>query len=210
MPAASTFRRFAPRLLPAAGVLMIASLGLAQQLQGVRMRGSIESFDGRTLVLKATDGADVTVHVPDNVQVTALVKASLADIKPGAFVGIANTMEPDGSQHAREVHIFPEAQRGTGDGQRAWDFGPKSRMTNGAVDNKVAGVDGQTLTIKHKDGESKIDVPPGTPIVTYAPSDKSELKPGNKVYIRSATKAADGTFDATAVNVGRDGLTPSM
>ena len=108
------------------------------------------------------------------------------------------------------MHIFPEAMRGTAEGHYAWDLQPKSTMTNANVEKVVAGVDGQTLRMKHKDGETKIVVPPDVPVVTYEKGDKSDLKPGTKIFIAAAKKQADGTLQAPRINYGKDGLTPPM
>jgi hypothetical protein len=176
----------------------------------VRVRGTIERLDGQALVVKARDGAELKVALPDNVVIVALVKASLTDIKQGSFVGVTGMPQPDGSQRALEVHIFPEAMRGTGEGHRPWDLRPQSTMTNANVEQTVASVDGQTLMMKYKDGEKKIIVPPDTPIVTYIPGDRNELKPGTKIFIAAAVKQPDGTLQAPRVNYGKDGLTPPM
>ena len=133
----------------------------------------------------------------------------MADIKQGSFVGITAMPQPDGSQSALEVHIFPESMRGTGEGHYPWDLRPQSTMTNANVEQVVAGVDGQTLTMKYKDGEKKIVVPASTPIVTYVAGDASELKPGAKVFV-VAVKQPDGSLLGRAWRVGRDGLTPPM
>jgi hypothetical protein len=175
-----------------------------------RVRGTIEKVDGQTLVVKARDGAELKVVLADNVAVLGIAKASLADIKAGTFVGITAMPQPDGGQKAVEVHIFPEAMRGTGEGHYAWDLRPQSTMTNANVEQMVTGVDGQTLTMKYKDGEKKIVVSPDTPIVSFVPGDKSELKPGAKIFIAAAKKMPDGTLQAARVNVGKDGLTPPM
>ncbi len=161
-------------------------------------------------MVKARDGSDVTVKLADKVTIRGVAKMSLSDVKPGSYVGAAAMPQADGTQKAIEVHIFPEAMRGTGDGQRPFDLGPQSTMTNGNVDQTVAGVDGQVLTVKYKDGEKKIIVTPDTPVVTYVPAERSELKPGAKIVIGNATKQADGTVLAAQVNVGMNGLTPPM
>jgi hypothetical protein len=109
-----------------------------------------------------------------------------------------------------EIHIFPEAMRGTGEGHRPWDLQPGSTMTNAAVAQMVKGVDGDVITLKYKDGEKKIVVTPQTVIVTYVPGDKSELKPGAKIFIAGAAKKEDGTLEAASISVGRDGITPPM
>jgi hypothetical protein len=196
------------------GVALIGT-ALAQQQQQppMRIRGQIEKVDGNTLSVKARDGAMLTVNVPDNVRVMNFVKASLADIKPNSYIGVTAMPQPDGSQKAIAIHIFLEAQRGTGEGHRPWDLRPGSTMTNAAVETTAGSVDGQVLTVKYKQGdkvdEKKVIVPPDAAIVTYAPADKSELKAGALIIIFGAQKQADGTLQAQAVNVGK-GITPPM
>jgi hypothetical protein len=193
-------------------------LGLAVMLPGiatalaqdtVRVRWTIERLDGSTYLVKARDGAELKVALADNPQIAGVVKASLSDIKQGSFVGVTAMPRADGSQSALEVHIFPEAMRGTGEGHYPWDLQPQSTMTNANVEQVVTAVDGQTLTLKYKDGEKKIFVPANTPIVVYVPGDKSDLKPGAKVFI-VAVKQPDGTLQGRAWRVGRDGVTPPM
>jgi hypothetical protein len=175
----------------------------------VRVRGTIERLDGSNYVIKARDGAELKVALADNPQIAGVVKASLSDIKQGSFVGVTAMPQADGSQRALEVHIFPEAMRGTGEGHYPWDLRPQSTMTNANVEQVVTAVDGPTLTLKYKGGEKKISVPANTPIVVYVQGDKSELKPGAKVFI-VAVKQADGTLQGRAWRVGRDGITPPM
>jgi len=117
--------------------------------------------------------------------------------------------QADGGLTAVEVHIFPESMRGTGEGHYPWDLQPKSTMTNANVEQVVSAVEGRTLTLKYKDGEKKITVPANAPIVTYVAGDKSDIKPGAKVFI-VAVKQADGTLVGRAWRIGRDGLTPPM
>jgi hypothetical protein len=181
-----------------------------QQQQTVRVRGTVEALQGQTLVIKARDGAQVKVNMTDNVAVRGIVKMSMADIKQGSYVGVAAMPQPDGSQKAMEVHIFPEQMRGTGEGHRPWDLRPNSTMTNANVERQVTATDGQTLTLKYKDGEKQIIVSPDTPIVTYVPGTKDELKPGAHIFIGAAAKKPDGTLEASAISVGRDGLVPPM
>src|SRR6478672_5742778 len=158
--------------------LVVALAAPAAAQESVRVRGTIERVEGDLYVIKTRAGAEVKVRLPDNVMVVALTKASLADIKQGSYVGVAGMPQPDGSQKALEVHIFPEAMRGAGEGHRPWDLQPSSTMTNGAVEQTSASADGQVLMLKYKDGEKKIVVPADCPIVGYQPGDKSELKPG--------------------------------
>jgi hypothetical protein len=191
-----------------AALMAVASSAGAQDT--VRVRGAIERVDGPVYVIKARDGSEVKVGLADNALVVKIVKASLSDVKVGSFVGITAMPQVDGSQKAVEVHIFPEAMRGTGEGHYAWDLQPKSTMTNANVEQVVAGVDGQTLTMKHKDGETKIVVPPDVPVVTYEKGDKDDLKAGTKIFIAAGKKQADGTVQAPRINYGKDGLTPPM
>lgn len=191
-----------------AALMAVGSTAGAQDT--VRLRGAIERVDGPVYVIKARDGSEVKVALADNALVVKIVKASLADVKVGSFVGITAMPQVDGTQKAVEVHIFPEAMRGTGEGHYAWDLQPKSTMTNANVEQVVAGVDGQTLTMKHKDGETKIVVPPDVPVVTYEKGDKSDLKAGTKIFIAAGKKQADGTVQAPRINYGKDGLTPPM
>ena len=189
--------------------LIVALAAPAAAQESVRVRGAIERVEGDLYVIKTRAGAEVKVKLPDNVMVVALTKASLADIKQGSYVGVAGMPQPDGSQKALEVHIFPEAMRGTGDGHRGWDLQPSSTMTNGSVEQTAASSDGQVLMLKYKDGEKKIVVPPDAPIVVYVPGEKSELKPGASIFIAAAVKQPDGTLQAPRVNVGR-GVAPPM
>jgi hypothetical protein len=191
-------------------VLLGAPIAAAQDSPPVRVRGTIERVDGPNLVVKSRDGSELTVVLADNARVVAIVKASLADIKPGSFVGITGMPLPDGSQRALEVHVFPEAMRGTGEGHRAWDLQPQSTMTNGNVDQTVLGVEGQTLTVSYKGEEKRIVLTPNTPIVSLASGDRTDLKPGTKIFIVAATKQPNGTLLASRVNFGKDGLTPPM
>jgi hypothetical protein len=189
--------------------LLAAAPAAFAQDQPVRVRGSIDRVEGDIYVIKARSGGELKVKLPDNVMVVALVKASLADIKQGSYVGVSGMPQADGTQKALEVHIFPEAMRGTGDGHRGWDLQPSSTMTNGAVEQTSASANGQMLTLKYKDGEQKIVVPADCPIVGYMPGERSELKPGAAIFIAAATKQPDGMLTTPRVNVGR-GVAPPM
>jgi hypothetical protein len=199
-------RRHFISLLGAGAASLAGSLvALAQQPQ--RVRGTIESVDGSTLVIKQGEGPDVTVKLTDNAQVFGVVPATLADVKPGAFIGVGAMPQPDGSQKAIQVMIFAESQRGLGEGFRPWDR-PGTTMTNATVDTAVAGVDGQEVTVKYKDGEKKIIIGKDVVIRAYVAGDKSELKPGAHIAIVRADKMPDGTLQTARINVGRDGVVP--
>jgi hypothetical protein len=177
--------------------------------QTVRVRGTIEKADGNVLTLKSSDGAEVKLTLTADALIVAVVKATMADIKDGTFLGSAAMPQPDGSQKALEVHIFPEQMRGTGEGHRPYAPVPNSTMTNGsAAGATVSGVDGSTILLKYKDGEKKIVVPPNAPIVRYEIGNKGDLKAGAPFTVLAATKKPDGTLEASRINVGRDGTVP--
>lgn len=180
----------------------------AQQAPGQRVSGTVESFDGRVLALKSDKLGEVKVNLTADVTVFGVTKATLADLKPGAFIGVGAMPQADGSQRAVQVTVFAEVQRGTGEGHRPWDARPNSTMTNGAVDRTVGGVDGQMLIVKYKGGEQKIVVPPDAVILSYAVGDKTEIMPGAKVAILRALKKPDGSLEASRVNVGRGEVAP--
>jgi hypothetical protein len=182
----------------------------ASAQETLRIRGTIESVDGSVYVVKNRDGADVKLTVIDPHLYVAIVKSSMANIKPGQFVGATGVTQADGSQKAIEVHIFPESMRGTGEGHYDWDLRPNTKMTNANVEQTVGGVDGPVLTVKYKDGEKKIVVTPETQVVTYQMGDKADLKPGIKIFIGGAKKGADGVWTTPRVTYGKDGLTPPM
>ena len=185
--------------------------------QNVRVRGTIEQVDGPVLTIKSREGDTVKVKTSDDMKVVAMVPASLADIKPGSFVGSTAMPKEGGGWKAVEVHIFPEAQRGTGEGDRPFDYKPKSTMTNGTVAAVGGGsvgatvdkAEGKTVTLNFKEGEKKIDVVPETVIYTYAPGSKEELKAGAKVFIAAATRQDDGSLMTGRINVAR-GVNPPM
>jgi hypothetical protein len=177
----------------------------------VRVRGTVVSLDGSKLVVHPKTGNDITVTLNDNYGAIAVVKASMADIKEGTFIGTATVTQPDSSLKSLEVVVFPDKMRGTGEGHYPWDLGgSKSMMTNATVSNAVKGVDGQTITVTYKGGEKKIDVPANVPVVTLVPgADKAEIKPGAIVFVPTQ-KQEDGSLHGGAVLFGKDGLTPPM
>src|SRR6478672_4775209 len=197
------------RVLGMIALLSAPTASVLAQDAPVRVRGTIDRVEGDTYIVKARGGAELKVTLAEKAMVVALIKASLADIKQGSYVGVSGMPQADGSQKALEVHIFPETMRGVGDGHRGWDLQASSTMTNGNVEQTAASSAGQMLTLKYKDGEKKIVVPPDTPIVVYVPGEKSELKPGASIFIAAAVKQPDGTLQAPRVNVGR-GVAPPM
>lgn len=205
------YRSTFTRPLVAVAMVVASSLyAIAQQPPTPsRLRGTIEGVDGDVLAVKSRGGEDVKLHMTRDMQVVGITTISLSDIKIGSFIGATTVPGPDGSQNAVEVHVFPENMRGTGEGSRPYDLRPNSTMTNATVAQTVASNDGHTLMVKYKGGEKKVVVSPDTPVVTYVPADKSDLKAGAKV-VAFMKKLPDGSFETNRVSVGRDGLTPPM
>jgi hypothetical protein len=193
------------------GALFMMTAGAAYaETTPVRVRGTVVSLDGNKLVVHPKSGDDITVMLNDNFGAVAVVKASMADIKEGTFIGTATVTQPDSSLKSEEVVVFPDKMKGTGEGHYPWDLGSKSMMTNATVSNAVKGVDGQTITVTYKGGEKKIDVPANVPVVTLVPgADKADIKPGVIVFVPTQ-KQDDGTLKAGAILFGKDGLTPPM
>ena len=191
-------------------LLLMVSVASAQQPQMARVRGTIASVNGEVLTVTGRDGTPMTVKLADNAPVRTVVKMSLADVKQGSFVGITAMPQPDGTQKAVEIHIFPESMRGTGEGHRPWDLMPNSTMTNANIDSAVVVNDGQELVLKYKDGEKKFTVPANVVVVMFAPAGAADLKPGAKVFVAAAKKLPDGTVEAPNITVGRDGVDPPM
>jgi len=193
------------------GLALVLATNAFAQTAPTRIRGQIEKVDGNMLTIKARDGTMLNVKLADDARITAMVKSSVADIKPGSFIGVTAMPEADGTQKAIGLHIFMESQRGVvADGHRPWDREPGSTMTNANVDSKVASVDGETMMVKYKDGEKKIIVPPNTPVVAFTTGSKDDIKPGAMMIIIAAQKQPDGSFVASAINVGRAGAAPPM
>jgi hypothetical protein len=198
------------RTLAALSLASICFVLPASAQETVRIRGTIERIDGPVYVVKNRDGAELKLTVTDNPLFVAIAPSTMADIKQGMFVGSAGTMQPDGTQKAIEVHIFPESMRGTGEGHYDWDLKPNTKMTNANVEQTVAGVDGQILSVKYKDGEKKLLVTPETVVVTYVPGSKEELKPGTKIFVAAAKKQPDGTVQTPRITYGRNGAGPAF
>lgn len=197
-----------PLALMALGAALVASGAWAQDAM-VRVRGTIERVDGGVYIVKSRDGAELKLKLAAGGGVVAIVPAKLADIKQGKYIGVTGMPMADGSQKALGIHIFLDEQRGLGEGHRPWDREPNSTMTNANVAATVASADGQVLTLKYKDGEKKVVVPDGTPIVAYASGDTGDLKPGAKIFVGGAKKLPDGTLETGRINVGK-GAAPPM
>jgi hypothetical protein len=174
------------------------------------IRGEIVSVEGANLAVKTKSGGNLTLHLKDGQALTAVIPATLADIKPGLFVGAAAAPGKDGALMALEVHIFPEAQRGSGEGFRPFDLAPGASMTNGNISAAVETVDGPKLSVTYKGGQQIITVDKATPIVTFAAGEAADLKPGASLDIFGAAKTADGAIEASRIVVGRNGTKVPM
>jgi len=197
------------RVMAAAALATVfaVSTALAQQ-QTQRVAGTIDKVEGKTLSIKSASGP-VTLTLTDNAVIVARVKATAADIKAGDYVASGGVPQPDGTQKAVELRIFPDSMRGNGDGHRpGWPGAPNGTMTNGAVGQTVTSVDGPVLTVKFKDGEKKLIVGPSVPVQRLEISNSSELKSGAAVAAAAATKQPDGTFTAARIDVGRGDAVP--
>ena len=208
MPVLTFARRHVLHLAAATAMLAAAGAAHAQAPQQVRYRATIDAVAGNSLSLTTRTGDKVTVLLTPDTAVAELVPIRMEDIKPGSFIGSAAMPQPDGTQRALEVHVFPESMRGTGEGHRPFDLQPQSTMTNGTV-GAVTGSVGRTLTVSYKGGEKTIVVPPDTPVVTYEPGSRALLVPGAHVIVMG-TEAGDGALSATRISVGKDGLVPPM
>lgn len=198
------------RALAAAAIALSLAATAALAQQPARIRGQIEKVDGAMLSLRTRDGAMLNVKVADDARVSALVKATLADIKTDSFIGIAGVPQPDGSIQAFSIHLFLPAQRGVvPDRHGPWDARPNSTMTNAYVEDIVTAKDGEMLTVKYKDGEKKVVVTPQTVIAAAAPGSKDELKPGAHIIIFASEKQADGVILIKTMYVGRN-VAPAM
>jgi hypothetical protein len=198
------------RLIPLAlAVCLCATAAIAQTAPPTRIRGTIAAVEGQTLSVTTREGPKVDVLLNDPLTVRTVKKVDLADIKPNTYVGIATRPGANGELRALEVLVFPEAMRGAGEGYYAWDLEPGSMMTNGTVTGTVDATSGRELSLSFKGSSNKIVVPPGVPIVTFAPAEKADLKSGAPVMF-GATKNAEGKLAASSVTVGKDGVAPPM
>jgi len=200
--------RMTRRMLGASAfaALFAASFAAAQAPQVVRIRATIESVSGTLINAKGRDGAEMKVQIAPNAPVNQVVKAALPDIKQGGYIAVTAMPQPDGSQKAGAILIFPEALRGLGEGHRPWDLGPGSTMTNATVGSEVTGVNGATLTVTYKGGEQKVIVPTDCVIVKYQKASAADLKAGQKIFVPAAKKLPDGTLQAPNIAFGDYGV----
>ncbi len=188
---------------------LAASVAQAQTAPPMRIRGTITAVDGNVLSIASREGQQLKITLADGLSVSVPKKLELSAINANSFIGTAALPQPDGTLVAQEVVVFPEAARGTGEGQYPWDLSAGSTMTNANVAAMVENKDGRELSLAYKGGTAKVRVPAGVPIVTFAPGAREDLKPGAKVFL-AAAKAADGSLTAARVTVEKDGVAPPM
>ena len=211
----------------ALAALSTAAIAAPPPASAVRVRGTVQSMTAKVLLVSSASGP-VRVLLAGPPSVISVVPSSRAQIRPGAFLGIASVAGTNGVQRAAEVVVFPEAARGTGEGSYDWDLPvaakgrskmtngtvsqsvPHSRMTNGTVKQSAGG---SAVTLQYKNGagmgSQAITLPPNIPVVTFAPGRASQLVPGAHVVVM-ATRGANGALTAGRVLVGKNGLTPPM
>ena len=194
-------------LLLAAGAA--AAIAQVPADTSVRIRGTVEKIDGQMMTVKANNGQSMTVKLADNFTVMGIAKASIDEIGSGKYIGTTTVGEREGALVALEVHIFPEAMRGAGEGHRDWDLRPQSKMTNASVATVTSMGRDRVLLVQYKGGEKKVLVPENAAVVSFTPTDRSALKAGAAVFVASQ-RQADGTLVAPRVNVGLNGQIPPM
>jgi hypothetical protein len=194
----------------ATALTVSAALAQQQQPQTQRVGGTIERVDGDTIYGKGPDGSAITLKLADKAAITAVLKATFADIKPGDYVGTGAVPQPDGSQKAVELRIFPRPQADGGHFSEGWYGAPKGTMTNGFAQPvvTVGGAGDPSIVAKYPQGEQRVVNPANAHVVRNALGSKDDLELGAVFRAQAATKQPDGTYTATAINVGRDGARP--
>jgi len=211
-----------PALLCAAVSLQASGGNTSPSTKPEHIRGTIQSM-ARDALTVATSAGSVRVRLPPSTPVTRVVRSDRAQITDGSFLGITSVTDPDGSQRAVEVHVFPEAMRGAGEGSYGWDWpgdsrsskmtngtAVASRMTNGTVSARASG---SSLTLEYRSdaggGSQTITIPPGIPVVALEPGQSGDLQPGVHVFV-VATRSSEGVLTADRVVAGKDGAVPPM
>jgi hypothetical protein len=205
-----TVAKKAASVIAASVFALLFAAATASAQHPVRVRGTLEKVDGPALTVKSRSGETLNVKLADNAHVLTVDKKSIADVKQGVFVGITAMPQPDGTQKAVEIHIFPEAMRGTGEGHRPWDLMPNSTMTNANIETAEVKASGKELVLKYKDGEKTFIVPADVEVVEFAPATTADLKVGEKIFVVAGKKLPDGTIEAPSIIVGHNGVNPPM
>jgi hypothetical protein len=202
-----TMKEITRRMLSAGAlaVLFAVRSAAAQAPQRVRVRARIQSVNGSLLDAKERGGAEIKIRLADNAPVNEVIKARPGDIQQGSYIAVTGMPQPDGSQKAAAILIFPPAVH-PAEGFNPWDYSPNSTMTNATVASKVSSIQADTLVVKYKGGEQKIIVLPATEVVTYKKTSAADLKAGQKIFVFAAKKLPDGTLEAPNVSFGDYGV----
>ena len=184
------------------------SVAVAQYDPPVHLRGTVESYASPNLVIKERSGKVIPLTLPDDIGIAEVIPTDITAIQPGSFVGTAALPRSDGTLVSLEVVVFPEAARGAGEGHFPWDLTPESTMTNATVVDLTRSSDGRTLTLRYKDGEKKVIVPDGVPVVTMRPGDRTLVVPGAQVFI--VAQSTGDRFIVKRLLIGRKGIQPPM
>lgn len=189
--------------------LLATGLALAQESgTQMRIRGTVQSFDGNTLSVATESDGTVAFALPETIGINGVARRSAEDVAKGGFIGTTATRDADGNWRASEVHIFPESMRGAGEGHYPWDF-PGSTMTNATVSGTAAAGDGRKLVLSYEGGETEVLIEPQTDIVALVDGDRSLLVPGAAVFVLGQL-GADGSFTPFAIIAEKDGVEPPM
>ncbi len=190
-------------------VLMLScGVAAAQDTMIVRLRGEVQSYDAPKLVLKERSGKVIEMILPEGLPIAEVIPTDITAIQPGSFIGTAAVPRADGQLQALEVVVFPEAARGSGEGHYPWDLKPDSTMTNATVADLARSPQGRTLTLRYKDGEKKVIVPDGVPVVTFKPGNPGLIVPGARVFI--VTEMTGDLYEPRRFLIGRNGFPPPM
>jgi anti-sigma factor RsiW len=197
------------RIVAALAACLVSLTAVAQTAPPTRVRGTITAVDAHMMTVKARNGQTLEIRLNDPLTVSAVKNVDPASIGAGTYVGVATRPGPNGSLTAIEVLVFPEATRGAGEGHYNWDLEPGSMMTNGSVSGEVNAASGHDLSITYKGGSNTVTVPPNTPVVTFIPAERADLKAGATVFL-GAAKNPEGQLTASRVTVSKDGVAPPM
>lgn len=185
-----------------------SSVAAAQDTTIVRLRGVVQSYDAPKLVLKERDGKIIEMTLPEGLPIVEVIPTDVTAIQPGSFIGTAAVPRPDGALLSLEVVVFPEAARGSGEGHYPWDLKPDSTMTNATVAELARSPQGRTLTLRYKNGEKRVIVPDGIPVVTFKPGNPELIVPGARVFI--VTEKTGDHYAPRRFMIGRNGFQPPM
>jgi len=184
--------------------IALAGTSAIAQTPPVKVRGTIVGLDGDVLTVKAKDGSEKKIELAKDVQVAVAKKTSLDEIKPGTYLGSTAVKGPDGKLVAREVHTIPPQAPS---GHMPWDTEAGATMTNANLAGVARSTSGQEITLQYKDGEQKIVVPKGTPVLTFTPGDRSALQKGETIF--TMAREQDGKLTTQRIQVSKDGVKPA-